>query len=94
MPDELYERVRKQFSEAEMVNLPLAVATINGWNRATYGERRLHFGLGPATSANLEIRWPYGGRASLPGIGADQLVVVRERATASFAPNAFIGNNG
>jgi len=33
VPDELYERVRKQFSEEELVNLTLAVVTINGWNR-------------------------------------------------------------
>ncbi len=33
VPDELYERVRQQFSEAELVNLTLAVITINGWNR-------------------------------------------------------------
>jgi AhpD family alkylhydroperoxidase len=33
VPDELYERVRKQFSEGEMVNLSLAVIVINGWNR-------------------------------------------------------------
>ncbi len=33
LPDELYERVRKHFSEEEMVNLTLAVVTINGWNR-------------------------------------------------------------
>ena len=33
LPDELYERVRKQFSEEEMVNLTLGIVTINGWNR-------------------------------------------------------------
>jgi AhpD family alkylhydroperoxidase len=33
VPDELYERVRQHFSEAELVNLTLAVVTINGWNR-------------------------------------------------------------
>ena len=33
VPDELYERVRQQFSEAEIVNLTLAIVTINGWNR-------------------------------------------------------------
>lgn len=31
--DELYERARQQFSEAELVNLTLAVVSINGWNR-------------------------------------------------------------
>lgn len=31
--DELYEKVRKQFSEKEMVDLTMAIITINGWNR-------------------------------------------------------------
>jgi AhpD family alkylhydroperoxidase len=33
IPDELYERVRKVFSEKELVDLTLAVIAINGWNR-------------------------------------------------------------
>ncbi len=33
VPDEQYERVRKQFTEEELVNLSLAVIAINGWNR-------------------------------------------------------------
>jgi AhpD family alkylhydroperoxidase len=33
VPDEIYERVRPHFSEEELVNLSLAVATINAWNR-------------------------------------------------------------
>ena len=33
VPDEVYERVRRQFSEQELVNLSLAIVTINGWNR-------------------------------------------------------------
>jgi alkylhydroperoxidase family enzyme len=33
VPDELYEHVRRQFSEEELVNLSLAIVTINGWNR-------------------------------------------------------------
>lgn len=31
--DELYEEVRKQFSEKELVDLSLAIIAINGWNR-------------------------------------------------------------
>ena len=41
-------------------------------------DRRLHFGLGAATTANLEIRWPNGGRESIAKVAADQLVVIRE----------------
>ena len=33
VPDEVYEQARGQFSEEELVNLTLAVVTINGWNR-------------------------------------------------------------
>jgi len=33
VPDEVYESVRRQFSEAELVNLTLAVIAINSWNR-------------------------------------------------------------
>lgn len=33
VPDELYAEVRQQFSEQELVDLTLAVATINAWNR-------------------------------------------------------------
>ncbi|HWR52377.1 MAG TPA: CRTAC1 family protein, partial [Bryobacteraceae bacterium] len=43
-------------------------------------DRRLHFGLGAATSADLDIVWPNGLRESVKGVGADQLVTVREGA--------------
>lgn len=33
VPDALYEQVRTQFSERELVDLTMAVVTINGWNR-------------------------------------------------------------
>jgi AhpD family alkylhydroperoxidase len=33
VPDLVFERVRKYFSESELVNLTLAVVAINGWNR-------------------------------------------------------------
>jgi len=33
IPDSLYETVREQFTEAEIVNLSMAIITINGWNR-------------------------------------------------------------
>jgi enediyne biosynthesis protein E4 len=41
-------------------------------------DRRLHFGLGPATTVELTIRWPNGAAERIPGVDADQLVVVRE----------------
>lgn len=33
VPDDVYEDVRKQFSEKELVDLTMAVITINAWNR-------------------------------------------------------------
>ncbi len=33
VPDEVYGEARKHFSEAELVNLTLAVIAINAWNR-------------------------------------------------------------
>jgi len=41
---------------------------------------RLHFGLGGATTADLEIRWPKGNRESALKVPADRFVVIREGA--------------
>jgi AhpD family alkylhydroperoxidase len=32
-PDDLFERVRAHFTEAELVSLTMAIVAINGWNR-------------------------------------------------------------
>ena len=32
-PDAVYEQVRPHFTDAELANLTLAIATINAWNR-------------------------------------------------------------
>jgi hypothetical protein len=39
---------------------------------------RLHFGLGSATTVDLEVRWPSGASETFPKIVADQLVTIRE----------------
>jgi len=41
VPDEVYEQVRQHFSEAEVINLTLAVVAINGWNRIAISFRSL-----------------------------------------------------
>ena len=41
-------------------------------------DRRLHFGLGETTTADLTVRWPSGATETISGVAADQLVVVRE----------------
>jgi AhpD family alkylhydroperoxidase len=33
VPDEIYEAVRPQFTEKELVDLTMAIVAINGWNR-------------------------------------------------------------
>jgi hypothetical protein len=45
-------------------------------------DRRLHFGLGKAETADLEIQWPAGTRQTFAKLEANQLVVIRE-GTAS-----------
>ncbi len=40
VPDEVYEEARAQFSEADLVNLTLAIVAINGWNRLAVAFRR------------------------------------------------------
>jgi AhpD family alkylhydroperoxidase len=39
VPDDVYERVRGQFSEDELVHLSLAIVAINGWNRLNVAAR-------------------------------------------------------
>jgi len=39
VPDEVYEQVRPYFSDEELANLTLAIATINAWNRFGIGFR-------------------------------------------------------
>src|SRR5580698_7956888 len=38
-PDEIFFSVRQYFDETEMVNLTLAIVSINGWNRLAIGFR-------------------------------------------------------
>jgi AhpD family alkylhydroperoxidase len=39
VPDTVFEEARQQFSEEELVNLTMAVITINGWNRLSIAFR-------------------------------------------------------
>jgi AhpD family alkylhydroperoxidase len=39
VPDEVYERVRQQFSDNELAHLSLAIVAINGWNRLNIAAR-------------------------------------------------------
>jgi AhpD family alkylhydroperoxidase len=58
VPDEVYELVRKQLSEKELVNLTMAVVTINAWNRLAISLRAVPGTYQPATqkeSAGLQV---------------------------------------
>ena len=39
---------------------------------------RLHFGLGPATNAALEVRWPNGRTENFASVPADRLIRIKE----------------
>jgi AhpD family alkylhydroperoxidase len=56
--DEDYEAARSQFSEQELVNLTMAIISINGWNRLAISFRALpgNYEPQPATGAQL-CRW-------------------------------------
>jgi hypothetical protein len=43
-------------------------------------DRRLHFGLGAAFKADIEVRWPAGGVEKFAGVEADRLIQIREGA--------------
>ncbi|MCW5977996.1 MAG: CRTAC1 family protein [Bryobacteraceae bacterium] len=48
-------------------------------------DRRLHFGLGDAAAADVEIRWPLGRVEKLTSIGVNQLVHVTEGRGVTLA---------
>jgi AhpD family alkylhydroperoxidase len=48
VPDDIYELVRKQFTEKEVVDLTMAVIAINGWNRLAISFRALAGSYEPA----------------------------------------------
>jgi AhpD family alkylhydroperoxidase len=41
VPDEIYETVRRQFSDEELANLTMAIVAINGWNRIAISSRMI-----------------------------------------------------
>jgi hypothetical protein len=60
-----------------MVNGQAQYATTAG-SYLSASDRRVHFGLGPAKSANIEILWPSGTRQVLNNVPADQCLKVQE----------------
>ncbi len=60
-----------------LVNGQTRFATIAG-SYLSASDKRLHFGLGPATTAKIEIVWPSGIHQTLSDVHADQFLEVRE----------------
>jgi AhpD family alkylhydroperoxidase len=50
VPDEVYEEVRREFSDDELVKLTLAVVSINAWNRIAISFRMVPGQYRPARS--------------------------------------------
>jgi hypothetical protein len=59
-------------------------------------DSRLHFGMGPAGHADLEIRWPNGNRELLSKVPADRLVFITEGEgiVRTEALRGLIGRSG
>ena len=49
-PDDVYEQGRQRFTDEELVNLSLAIVTINGWNRLSIGFRAVPGDYKPAAA--------------------------------------------
>jgi len=68
-------RVTAQYGTRRQAQEVLAQSSFYSAN-----ERRLHFGLGAATTADLAIRWTNGNTEKISNVAADQLVMIREGA--------------
>src|SRR3954462_6988780 len=53
VPDDVYDRVREQFSEDELAHLSLAIVSINGWNRLNFAARTVPGGYVAGTLEKL-----------------------------------------
>lgn len=51
--DEVYQEVRQRFTEEELVNLTLAIVTINGWNRLNIAFRKVPGSYQPASTQRV-----------------------------------------
>jgi alkylhydroperoxidase family enzyme len=54
VPDSVYEEARRQFSEKELSDLTLAIATINSWNRLAIAGRTVPGTYQPAKAQELK----------------------------------------
>jgi chitinase len=68
---------RDGYGARVLVNGQVRFATATG-SYLSSNDKRLHFGLGSAETANIEIRWPSGIHQVLHGVKADQFIVIEE----------------
>jgi AhpD family alkylhydroperoxidase len=59
VPDEVYERVKQQFSEQELIDLTVAITQINSWNRLNIAFRTVAGGY----RAGMYKEWMAAARA-------------------------------
>jgi len=66
-------RVLARYGDRQQAQVVLAQSSFYSSN-----DRRLHFGLGSNTSADLTVQWTNGRTENIPHVAADQLVIIRE----------------
>ena len=70
---------RDGFGARVQVNGQARFATAAG-SYLSSNDKRLHFGLASAETADIEIRWPSGAMQTLRGVKSDQFIVIEESA--------------
>jgi len=68
---------RDGFGARVQVNGQTRFATASG-SYLSSNDKRLHFGLGDAETANIEIRWPSGVRQTMKNVKAGQFLAIEE----------------
>jgi enediyne biosynthesis protein E4 len=68
---------RDGFGARVRVNGQTRFATAAG-SYLSSNDKRLHFGLGSAETADIDIRWPSGTHQSLRSVKSDQFIVIEE----------------
>ena len=66
-------RVLLRYGDKQQVQEVLSQSSYHSTN-----DPRLHFGLGTADTADLEVRWPSGAKQTFQKLAADRLIVIRE----------------
>jgi len=61
VPDQVYEEAKQRFSDEELVNLTLAVITINGWNRLAVAFRAVPGAYQPPARVQEKPAQPNSG---------------------------------